>query len=177
MFERFTENAKQVVVLSQRETVTLGYDDIGTEHLLLGLLGADGLAGQVLGEHGVTLATARDKTVELSGTTRTGGRGPIEALASIGIDVTQIQQRMDDTFGPGRFRYPRPRYTPRAKKMFHLTLREALTLRQEAIDTEHLLLGLLDDAESVGMRVLTALDVDPERLRSDVLARTPSSGG
>jgi ATP-dependent Clp protease ATP-binding subunit ClpC len=175
MFERFTDDAKQVIRLSQNEAITLGHDFIGTEHVLLGLTATeDGVAGQVLGEHGVTAARARDETVRLlteAGVPATGGREATEALAGIGIDVAEIRRRVEESFGPGRFTFPRPPFTPRAKKLLEMTLRESIALGQREIDTEHLLLGLLDDADSVGVRVLTALGVDPTTVRSSVLAR------
>ncbi len=176
MFEKFTEDAKRAILLSEQETVALGYDYIGTEHLLLGLIGVpDGVAGQVLGAHGVTLPRARERIVTLlteAGVTGTGGRAATEALASIGIDVDEVKKRMDDTFGPGRFQYPRPIYDPGARKMLERTVHEALTLGSESIDTEHMLLGMFDDGDSVGSRVLTGLGVDASALRPELLARS-----
>lgn len=181
MFEKFTQNAKRAIVLSQDETVALGYDYIGTEHLLLGLLGVpDSTAGQVLTRHGVTPRHARDKVVAMlteAGVTGTRGQAAVDALASIGIDVDEIRKRMDDTFGAGKFQYPRPPYTEQAKKMLMQTVHEATRLGSpEAIDTEHMLLGMLDDADSVAVQVLTAMDVDPGALRSEVLARAEAAG-
>lgn len=177
MFEMFTENAKRAIMLSQDETIALGYDYIGTEQLLLGLIGVpDSVAGQVLGEHGVTLPQARHKAVELltaAGVTGTGGRATTDALASIGIDVDEVKRRMDDTFGPGQFQFPSPQYSPEAKKMLEMTVHEAQELGSiDSIDTEHMLLGMLDaDGDSIGVRVLTELAVDTATLRQQLLAR------
>jgi ATP-dependent Clp protease ATP-binding subunit ClpC len=139
------------------------------------MIGVPGsVAGQVLGQHGITLAQAREKTVELlteAGVTGTHGRAASDALASIGIDVDEVRKRMDDAFGPGRFRYPRPVYSPRARKMLERTVQEATALGHDAIDTEHMLLGMIDDADSVGVRVLTGLGVDATALRPEILAR------
>jgi ATP-dependent Clp protease ATP-binding subunit ClpA len=174
MFERFTGLAKRAVAASQDAALSLGHDFIGTGHLLLGLTATAGTAGEVLAEHGVELARAREETVrvlEEAGMTATGGRQAKDALSSIGIDVAEIQRRADETFGPGAFRFPRPAFTPRAKKVLELTLREALAVGDRHIDTGHLLLGLLAEGEGTGIGVLTALDVDTATLREAVLAR------
>lgn len=174
MFDRFTELAKRAVVASQDAALALGHDFIGTEHMLLGLASTAGTASEALREHGVELARARDETVRLleaAGVAATGGQAAKDALSSIGIDVAEIQRRADDAFGPGAFRFPRPAYTPRAKKALELTLREAVALGQQRIDTEHMLLGLLAEGEGVALQVLTELGVDAAALREAVLAR------
>lgn len=175
MFEIFTDLAKRSILLSQDEAITLGHDFIGTEHLLLGLAGVpEGIAGEVLGEHGVTPDRMRGEAVRLlaaDGVAVTGGRDAAEALASIGIDVEEIRRRADDTFGPGQFHFPRPAYTQGAKKALELTLDEAKALGNEHVDTEHMLLGLLAQGEGVGVRTLGAVGVNPAELRAAVLAR------
>jgi ATP-dependent Clp protease ATP-binding subunit ClpA len=174
VFEWFTELAKRAVVASQDTALALGHDFIGTEHLLLGLTYTAGTASEVLREHGVELGRARDETVRLleaAGVAATGGQPAKDALSSIGIDVAEIQRRADDAFGPGAFRFPRPAYTPRAKKALELTVREAHALGHNHMDTEHMLLGLLAEGEGVAIQVLTALAVDPAALRQSVLAR------
>src|ERR1700753_1232912 len=119
MFEKFTDRAKQAVSFAQTEAIDLGHDFIGTEHLLLGLARtSDGIARDVLGEHGVTAARARDETVRQlteAGVRTDGGTPAIEALATLGIDVAEIKRRADESFGPGRFRFPRPPLTPPLK--------------------------------------------------------------
>ena len=175
MFEKFTSLAKRSVTLSQDEALTLGHDFIGTEHLLLGLVRVpDGLAGQVLSEQGVRAAQLRAQALRLleaAGVPATGGREAAEALATIGIDVDEIRRRANDTFGPGRFMFPRPAYTMRAKTVLELTLREALVLGHDYIGTEHLLLGLLAEGAGVGVQALGAVGVDLARLRDAVLGR------
>ncbi|WP_229852738.1 Clp protease N-terminal domain-containing protein [Streptomyces albospinus] len=94
-----------------------------------------------------------------------------DALSSIGIDVAEIQRRADQAFGPGAFQYPRPAYTPHAKKALEQTLREARALGHEKFGTEHVLLGLLAAGQGRGLEVLAALEVDPAGLREAVLAR------
>lgn len=172
MFDRFTALAKRAVVASQDTALHLGHDFIGTEHLLLGLAQTAGTASEVLRAHGVELAQARDRTVRLleeAGVVADGGQDAKDALASLGIDVAEIQRRADDTFGPGAFQFPRPPYTPHAKKALELTLREAAALGHEEIDTEHMLLGLLAEGEGRATQVLTALGVDTAALRESVL--------
>jgi ATP-dependent Clp protease ATP-binding subunit ClpA len=174
VFERFTELAKRAVTASQDAALALGHDFIGTEHLLLGLTSTAGAAGEVLREHGIELSRAREETVrqlEDAGVAATGGQEAKDALSSLGIDVAEIQRRADDTFGPGAFRFPRPAFTPRAKKVLELTFHEAQALGHRHIDTEHLLLGLLTEGEGVAIQVLTALEAETATLRQAVLAR------
>jgi ATP-dependent Clp protease ATP-binding subunit ClpA len=174
MFDRFSEPAKRAVVASQDAALSMGHDFIGTEHLLLGLAQTAGTAGEVLSEHGVDLSQARATTVRLlaeSGVPATGGQEAKDALASIGIDITEIQRRADETFGPGAFRFPRPPYTPHAKKALESALHEAAALRREDIDTEHVLLGVLAADEGVACQVLTALGANPADVRRSVLRR------
>lgn len=174
MFERFTELAKRAVVAAQDAALSMGHDFIGTGHLLLGLAQTAGPAGEALREHRVELRQAREKTaqaLEEAGIAATGGQPAKDALASIGIDVAEIQRRADDTFGPGVFRFPRPRFTPRALKTMQLALREATALGDQHIDTGHLLLGLLAEGDGVAVKVLNTLDVDTEALRETDLNR------
>ncbi|WP_442813620.1 Clp protease N-terminal domain-containing protein [Streptomyces sp. NBC_01754] len=128
----------------------------------------------MLREQGVELTRAREESVrilEAAGIVGTGGRTAKDALSSIGIDVEEIQRRADDTFGPGAFQYPRPAYTPDAKKALEHTLSEAQALGHESFGTEHILLGLLAAGEGRGLDVLAALGVDRAGLREAVLAR------
>jgi hypothetical protein len=145
MFERFTERARQVVVLAREEAPVLRHDYIGTEHILLGLLREeDGLAARVLTGLGLTVDRARGEVVRIVGA---------------GQEVTSGQ-------------IP---FTPRAKKVLELALREALSLGHEYIGTEHILLGLLredermmTESEGVAMRILLHFDADTEKIRSEV---------
>src|SRR6185437_13573382 len=124
MFERFTSRARHVVVLAQEEARRLRHNYIGTEHLLLGLLGEpDGVAGRVLAGFGMSLeATRREVTAIVSaGTTAPSGHIP---------------------------------FTPRAKKVLELSLREALQLQHHYIGTEHILLGLIREGEGVAAQIL-----------------------
>jgi len=147
VFERFTERARRVVVLAQEESRGLDHDHIGTEHLLLALIREeDGIAGQALGEAGITLDEAR-KQVEA-----VVGRGEPEPKRRSGK------------------RWPRHvPFTARAKKTMELSLRESLGLGHNYIGTEHLLLGLLSLGEGVGSETLASLGADPAQLRESLL--------
>ncbi len=139
MFERFTERARQVIVLAQEEARMLHHNYIGTEHLLLGLLReADGVAARVLGTLEVTLDEVRGEV------TRIVGEGEHESQGQIP-------------------------FTPRAKKVLELALREALSLGHNYIGTEHILLGLMRESEGVAARILNDLDVDADRARQEVM--------
>ena len=139
MFERFTEQARQVVVLAQEETRALRHNHIGTEHLLLGLLReADGVAARALS----TLEVSLEKV-----------RGEITRIVGEGEDESQGQ-------------IP---FTPRAKKVLELALREALALGHNYIGTEHILLGLVRESEGVAARILHDLEVDADRVRQEVM--------
>jgi ATP-dependent Clp protease ATP-binding subunit ClpA len=148
VFERFTERARQVVVLAQDEARALKHNYIGTEHILLGLLREEeGLAARVLESLDVTVEEVRAQ-VE-----RTIGRGEQPPTGQIP-------------------------FTPRAKKVLELALREALTLGHNYIGTEHILLGLARENRGVAARILLDLDVDAEKVRNEVITMLsgPSPG-
>jgi ATP-dependent Clp protease ATP-binding subunit ClpC len=143
VFERFTEQARQVVVLAQQEARELGHNYIGTEHLLLGLLREDGgISGPVLASLGVTVEGVRAQVVEMVG----GGEDVVHG---------QIP------------------FTPRAKKVLELALREALSLGHNHIGPEHILLGLTRESEGVAMRILLARGADPDKIRDEVTSLAP----
>ncbi|WP_425315100.1 Clp protease N-terminal domain-containing protein [Streptomyces purpureus] len=128
----------------------------------------------MLREQGVELTRAREETVrilEAAGIAATGGQPAKDALSSLGIDVEEIQRQADNNFGPGAFQYPRPAYTPDAKKALEQTLSEAQALGKDRFGTEHILLGMLAAGEGRGLDVLAALEVDADALREAVLAR------
>lgn len=184
MFERFSSHARQVVVLAQQEGRTLHHSRIGTEHLLLGLLAeGEGVAAVTLAEAGLTLEAARAETVRLlSG----DPAGDAEALKVIGIDLDAVRATVEETFGPGaleraqdcdhRGRRRARRvgghipFTPRAKQVLELSLREALRLGHNSIGTEHVLLGLLREGRGLGVKVLTERGIDVAALRQRVVA-------
>src|ERR1700757_4097664 len=146
MFERFTERARQVVVLAQEEARTLKHNYIGTEHILLGLLREEeGLAARVLESLDITVERVRAQVVRIVGS---------------GEEVTSGQ-------------IP---FTPRAKKVLELALREALSLGHNYIGTEHILLGLVRENEGVAARILLDFDADAEKIRNEIIRMLSGPG-
>jgi ATP-dependent Clp protease ATP-binding subunit ClpC len=148
VFERFTERAKQVVVLAQGEARALRHNYIGTEHILLGLLREEeGLAARV--------------------------------LESLDITVEEVRAQVARIIGPGdepivSGQIP---FTPRAKKVLELSLREALSLKHNYIGTEHILLGLVRENEGVAARILLDFDADAEKIRNEIMRVLSGPGG
>jgi ATP-dependent Clp protease ATP-binding subunit ClpC len=139
VFERFTERARQVIVLAQDEARHLRHNYIGTEHLLLGLLREEkGLAARVLASFDVTLAEVRAQ---------------IQRIIGQGDELTTGQ-------------IP---FTPRAKKVLEFALREAQALSHNHIGTEHVLLGIARENKGVAARILLDFDVDADRIRAEVM--------
>ena len=146
MFERFTERARQVVVLAQEEARTLKHNYIGTEHILLGLLREEeGLAARVLEGLEITVEEVRAQVIRIVGS---------------GEEVTSGQ-------------IP---FTPRAKKVLELALREALSLGHNYIGTEHILLGLVRENEGVAARILADFDADSEKIRNEIIRMLSGPG-
>jgi len=139
MFERFTNRARRVVVLAQEEARMLNHNYIGTEHLLLGLI-----------HEGQGVAA--------------------QALESMGISLEAVRERVEQVIGKG-VEAPSEHipFTPRAKKVMELSLREALQLSHNYIGTEHLLLGLIREGEGVAADVLVRLGADLSRVRQQVI--------
>jgi len=139
MFERFTDRARRVVVLAQEEARTLDHGYIGTEHLLLGLI-------------------------------REGEGVAARALVSLGISLEAVREQVGQIIGRGQ--QPPPGhipFTPRAKKVLELALREAQQLGHDYIGTEHLLLGLIREGSGVAAQVLVRLGADLNRTRQQVV--------
>ena len=154
MFERFTDRARRVVVLAQEEARMLNHNYIGTEHILLGLI-----------HEGEGVAA--------------------KALESLNISLEAVRQQVEEIIGQGQAaptgHIP---FTPRAKKVLELSLREALQLGHNYIGTEHILLGLIREGEGVAAQVLQKLGADLNRVRETVIQLTSgwteaaaSSGG
>jgi hypothetical protein len=147
VFERFTERARQVLVLAQEEarSPALKHNYIGTEHILLGLLREEeGLAARVLASLGIAAERVREQVTRIVGS---------------GEEVTAGQ-------------IP---FTPRVKKVLELALREALSLRHNYIGTEHLLLALVRENEGVAARILHDFNASPETIRTAVIKGLPDS--
>ena len=146
VFERFTERARQVVVLAQDEARALKHNYIGTEHILLGLLREEeGLAARVLESLDITVEEVRAQVARIVGQ---------------GDEVTSGQ-------------IP---FTPRAKKVLELALREALSLGHNYIGTEHILLGLVRENEGVAARILLDFDADAEKIRNEIIRMLSGPG-
>ncbi len=143
MFERFTDRARRIVVLSQEEASALDHNHIGTEHILLGLLHeSEGVAGGVLTSLGISLDAGRQEVVRLSG-------------------PRDLEEQPQGGHIP---------FTPRAKKVLELSLRESLQLGHNYIGSEHILLGLIREGQGVGARVLVNLGADLGRTRQQLVA-------
>jgi len=174
MFERFTQEARQVVVQAQAEATVLRHDRIGTEHLLLGLVGQDSPTAAVLARHGLTRGTVLEAVTTLRGDL------DAEALTTLGIDLDAVRERVESAFGPGALDEPPGRhgatasgrvpFNPRAKKVLELSLREALALKHRHIADGHIALGLLREGEGLAMKVLHDRGIDPAELRRDITA-------
>jgi ATP-dependent Clp protease ATP-binding subunit ClpC len=139
VFERFTDRARRVVVFAQEEARLLNHNYIGTEHVLLGLV-------------------------------REGEGVAAQALTSMGIGLDAVRGQVEKIIGQGQAaptgHIP---FTPRAKKVLELSLREALQLGHNYIGTEHILLGLLREGEGVAAQVLQQLGADLNRVRQTVI--------
>ena len=138
MFERFTDRARRVVVLAQEEARLLNHSYIGTEHILLGLI-----------HEGEGVAA--------------------KALESLSISLEAVRNQVEEIIGQGGSspsgHIP---FTPRAKKVLELSLREAIRLRQNFIAPEHILLGILREGEGLAMLIMRDKGVDFDRLRADL---------
>ena len=176
MFERFTPDARQVVVGAQQEARRLHHGRIGTEHLLLALLAHEGgTSAAVLVRHGLT----HDSVAEAVRAYVGDGGLDAEALTSIGIDLDAVRGVVEETFGPGALDAAGPRgpgpgghipFGPRAKKVLELSLREAIALKQKTITDGHIALGLLREGEGLAAKVLADRGIDPGDLRRDLTA-------
>jgi hypothetical protein len=147
MFERFTDRARRVVVLAQEEARLLNHDHIGTEHLLLGLIHE----GEGVGAR---------------------------TLESLGISLEAVRLEVEAIIGVGTEKPPAHiPFTPRAKKVLELSLREALQLSHNYIGTEHILLGLIREGEGQGAQVLAKLGGTLERVRQAVVLQLAGAAG
>lgn len=139
MFQRFTDRARRVVVLAQEEARMLRHNYIGTEHMLLGLIHE---------EEGVAA----------------------KALESLNISLDAVRQQVEEIIGEGQaLPVGHIPFTPRVKKVFELSLREALQLGHNFIGTEHLLLGLVREGEGVGVEVMKRLGANMNQIRHHVM--------
>ena len=146
MFERFTDRARRVVVLSQGEARLLNHNYIGTEHILLGLIQ----------EHEGVAA---------------------KALESLKISLEAVRRQVEEVIGRGdKAPHGHIPFTPRAKKVLELSLREALQLKHDYIGTEHILLGLIREGEGMAAQVLGSLGVGLSSVRHEVTQLLEAGG-
>jgi len=146
LFERFTERARQVVVLAQEEARTLKHDHVGAEHLLLGLLReGGGPVGATLESFDITLERVRGEVVRIVGVGAEGSSGQMP-------------------------------FTPDAKRVLEVALQEVRALGHHYIGTEHILLGLLTLREGVSARILVDCHAEPGRIRAEVIRRLSGPG-
>jgi ATP-dependent Clp protease ATP-binding subunit ClpA len=174
VFERFTPDAREVVVRAQEEARTLRHDHIGTEHLLLALLRRDTATTAVLRRHGLD----HDEVAEAVAAHLGGEDLDAEALRTLGIDLDAVRDVAEATFGPGALDAPHrgerrgvPAHIPftsRAKKVLELSLREALAMRSNRITDGHIALGLLREGQGLAAKVLHDRGIDLQALRADV---------
>ena len=140
MFERFTDRARRAVVQAQEEARTLNHDFIGTEHILLGLVGeGQGVAAKALESLGISMEAVRQRVEDI-------------------VPPGQVEVRTGHI-----------PFTPRAKKVLELSLSESKLLGHRYIGTEHILLGLLREGEGVAAQVLAALGADLDGVRERVI--------
>ncbi len=146
MFERFTDGARVVLVQAQEEARLLNHGFIGTEHILLGII-------------------------------REGDGVGAQALRSLGISLEAVREIVEETIGSAGSAPSGSRpFTPRAKKVLELSLQEALQMNHEYIGTEHFLLGLVRQGDSIAMSALRNLGADPPRVRQKVIRLISGAG-
>jgi ATP-dependent Clp protease ATP-binding subunit ClpA len=187
MFERFTSSARGAVIQARDEAVRACHERVGTEHLVIALADDTGIAGEVLRDAGVTANALRRALAETSTTPDVDLDA--DALRSLGIDLDDVRRSVEETFGVGALDVPAgavgpPRgrqraghvpFSPDAKKTLERAVRQALTLGQNRLGSEHVLLGVLDVDDGLGARLLAALGVDLGQLRATVIERSRRS--
>lgn len=179
MLEAMAKLRSTMSVCSQAETqaLAMGADAVGPEHLLLGLLAADGIAARALRDSGVTAAEVAEEVAPL-------GNADREALRSLGVDLDALRKRAEETFGAGALDHSRPRrrtgplrsrllgkhlpFTEPAKRALEQALREALVLQRQEVSPETILLALLHDDQPAIGQLLRRLDADADLIRSQV---------
>ncbi len=171
MFERFTKEAREAVVRAQEESRATSGRSIGTEHILLALIGSEGPAGRALRGRGLELQALREAVRRGAGT----GGLDAEALRVLGIDLDSVREAVEETFGegaldepPGRRRKGHIPFEPASKKALELSLRHALRLKHNHINDGHVLLGVLHDENTPAVRLLRAHKIDVQALRDEI---------
>ncbi|HLT12056.1 MAG TPA: Clp protease N-terminal domain-containing protein [Micromonosporaceae bacterium] len=187
MFERFTREARAVAIGAQNHARSLSHHHIGTEHVLLALLDeTSGAPASILTQAGLDQQQAKTHLVRLLQESSDGlNDSDAEALESIGIDLNAVKAKIEEAFGPGAFEpvlVPKRRwwfgrkrlvrspgwhlpFTPRAKKVLELALREALRLKHNFIGSQHILLGMIREGEGLGVKIMVEAGVDLDKVR------------
>ena len=175
MFERFTRDAREAVVLAEEEARALGHDAIDAEHVLLALLRLDTPTAGVLRRHGLDHDEVAGAVADQQGREDLDA----EALRTLGIDLAAVRGVVEATFGPGALDAPscsrrgrrggpvHLRFTAAAKEVLELSLREALATRSRSLTDGHIALNLLR-AGGTALEVLRVRGVDPGALRADL---------
>jgi ATP-dependent Clp protease ATP-binding subunit ClpA len=179
VFERFTTQARAVVTHAQQEARELGHPNVGTHHLLLGILDEpDTAGGRALAALGIDRNELRDDVRRFEQDRAAFSGEEADALRSVGIDLDEVRRTVEESFGPGalerstggrRFGAGHIPFTAKSKKALELALREAIHLGHRSIGTEHLLLGLGRDETCSAATILAARGADRERVRAEVL--------
>lgn len=184
MFERFTPEARAVVMAARGKAVALSHRYIGTEHLLLGLLDEglpEGAAKRVLVAAGIDPDHVRAEVLRLVGCGDAGsplGESEAAALDAIGVDLESVRSKVEQSFGEGILDQPpaglpagRLPFTARAKKCLELALREARRLGRDSLTPEHILLGLIREGRGIAAQVIVTkapLDTVRQRLLAEL---------
>ena len=139
MFKKYTEKAKRVIMIAQEEAINLSHDYIGTEHILIGLIKE---------EEGVAS----------------------QVLQQLGLNVAKVAEVIERLVGKGEYKQVGEiTFTPRAKKILELASQEASQLKNNYIDTEHILLGLLKERSGVAVKILADLGINLDNVYSEVM--------
>lgn len=175
MFERFTKDAREVVVGAQSAARELGALSIGSEHLLQVIIELGGPVADALTWCGLDTAA-----LHRAANGADDAMDP-DALAAIGIDLAAVRQRADEVFGPGALDQPRARgrtgkrghvpFTKDAKKVLEVALREAIALKDREIRTDHMVLAMTRIKDSAAHRLIVECGADPDEVRRQILAR------
>jgi ATP-dependent Clp protease ATP-binding subunit ClpA len=174
MFERFTQDAREVVVRAQQEARQMHHGFIGTEHLLLGLAGGSTPTAGVLTRHGLTTEEVRAAVLGYLGAADIDAA----ALGTVGIDLDAVRASVEATFGPGaldmtagrRTREPKGHipFTARSKKVLELSLRETLALKADEISDGSIALGLIREGEGLAAKILHDRGIDLPELAQEI---------
>lgn len=172
MFERFTKDAREIVVSAQGAARRRNERVIGTEHLLMAVLAQQHtVSTTVLGRHGLSAAGVDAAATRL---TRADDLDA-DALGALGIDLDAVREKVESAFGRGALdrgrrgpQFGHIPFSPRAKKVLELSLREAVRLKHQEIRDGHITLGILREGEGLAAKIITDAGIDVDALRGDL---------